>query len=293
MTADLEAGWNYIRLDDPSQFDYRLIGVETSAATLKEENYWQTDRTFVGGGKRPVLEDTVHVLVFAETAGTYSYDLVFEPKDQTAPNLQNSTTPNDITDENVDEIILEFDEPVGLSNANVALLRDNEPATPNPTGGLIPTTSVDSVIPLTGQGIGIEKIDDTHYRIVGLSGLTGEAGDYRLLFDMSNVQDNSGNFCNQTTEFTGWTRVDEAPIVTSIDGVNTLLRNTPVGTVTITFSEEIVSGSFSLDDVVLTRDGGPDLLDGNVSLSEYRWHSNAARRSGATDDGRRRLRLDG
>ena len=267
LTVDLAAGWNYIRLEDPSQFEYELAGVNSGAATLKSENFWQTDRTFIGGGLRPLMEDNVHLLVFADESGSYSYNLEFESRDQTAPSLQGASLPADVTDEDVDEIILEFDEPVDLSDADLSLLRDQEEATPDPaTAGKSSAAKTNSVIPLTKQGLGLERIDDTHYRVVGLSSLTGQAGDYRLLLDLSNVQDASGNYSDETTEFT-WTRVDEAPIVKSIEGLDTALRNTPVGDLTVTFSKAISSGSFTTGDISLTRDGGPNLIDAAVSLT--------------------------
>ena len=114
-------------------------------------------------------------------------------------------------------------------------------------------------------GISLEQIDDRHYRLIGLSALTGGAGQYRLLLNMDDVTDESGNFGNETREIL-WTRVDEAPFVEAIDGVAQSLRNTPLGSVVVTFSEPLISGLFTRDDITLARDEGNNLVDGGVSI---------------------------
>jgi hypothetical protein len=171
-------------------------------------------------------------------------------------------TPAEITDENVHDIVLEFDEPVDLNELALVLLRDGEPVetTSAPQGR--PLGVADASAP---QGISIEPIDDLHYRITGLDSYTGDAGDYRLLLNMNNVSDESGNFSNESAEIT-WTRVDEAPIVKDVVGIETSWRNAPVHVVLVEFSEPLAAGSFTRGDISLVRDDGSNLINDAVEV---------------------------
>ena len=123
LTVDLQQGWNYVRLADSSAGTFNLQQVNLGAARLESKNFWQTDRTFIGGGQRPVMEDVVHMLVCADKTGTFMYNLSYKSSDQQAPKLENVGTPPEITNRTVDGIILEFDEPVDPSGMDVTLLR--------------------------------------------------------------------------------------------------------------------------------------------------------------------------
>ncbi len=83
-------GWIYARVPDPQggqgQRKFRLVGVTRDDGTvLPASNFWQTDRTFVGVGRRPVRENLLHLFDHGPSA---SYRLVYEPiapTDTTAP----------------------------------------------------------------------------------------------------------------------------------------------------------------------------------------------------------------
>jgi hypothetical protein len=81
LTVDLGQGWNYIRLPDPSAGDFVLERVDKESTTLKSKNFWQSDRTFIGGGKRPIMKDDVHLLVFAGETGTSTLSLAYRSPD--------------------------------------------------------------------------------------------------------------------------------------------------------------------------------------------------------------------
>ena len=61
--ANMPAGWGYVRLDDPADGQYKLVSVRRPDGTeLPSENFWTTNRTFVGGGRRPLVENKLHIL---------------------------------------------------------------------------------------------------------------------------------------------------------------------------------------------------------------------------------------
>ncbi len=72
------SGWSYIRLPDPGNGAYRLVSATRSDGRVLplDFNVWQTDRTFIGNGRRPTYE---HILHMADDTSTGSYTLVYEP----------------------------------------------------------------------------------------------------------------------------------------------------------------------------------------------------------------------
>jgi hypothetical protein len=67
------SGWAYIRLPDPAMGNFRLVSVTRSDGRVLplDFNTWQSDRTFIGGGRRPRYEHIVH-LVDHDSPGTYT-----------------------------------------------------------------------------------------------------------------------------------------------------------------------------------------------------------------------------
>lgn len=87
LKSPLPQGWCYLRLLDPSAGKWKLASVVRGDGTSLSvgTNAWTSDRTFVGGGHRPVLENRLHLLDFNSTG---VYTLTYEPlpsADTTAP----------------------------------------------------------------------------------------------------------------------------------------------------------------------------------------------------------------
>jgi len=87
LSANLPAGWSYLRVPDPGNGNYRLVSVtrSNSAALSMGTNVWLTDRTFIGGGLRPVKENNLHLLDY-DSPGVYTLVYATPPVlDITAP----------------------------------------------------------------------------------------------------------------------------------------------------------------------------------------------------------------
>ncbi len=82
LPAPVPAGWVYLRLPDPGQGEYQLTQIRRPDGTEIGigDNAWTTDRTFVGGGHRPVYDNTLHIL---DRASPGTYTLTYAP----APDL--------------------------------------------------------------------------------------------------------------------------------------------------------------------------------------------------------------
>ena len=82
LTATMSSsGYSYLRVPDPQgatgERQYRLIFVSrVGGATLPAENFWQTDRTFIGQGKRPIRENMLHLF---DRDSTGQYALLYAP----------------------------------------------------------------------------------------------------------------------------------------------------------------------------------------------------------------------
>ena len=71
-------GWSYIRLPDPALGNYRLASATRADGRVLplDFNVWQSDRTFIGGGRRPLYENILHL---ADHNSSGDYTLVYEP----------------------------------------------------------------------------------------------------------------------------------------------------------------------------------------------------------------------
>jgi len=78
LSADLPGGWAYLRVPDPANGLYRLVGVQRSDNVVirVETNAWVTDRTFIGQGRRPARENILHLLDYNSTG---QYTLLYAP----------------------------------------------------------------------------------------------------------------------------------------------------------------------------------------------------------------------
>jgi hypothetical protein len=84
------SGYGYLRVADPQGASgarqFRLVAVRRVGGTnLPPDNFWQTDRTFIGQGKRPIRENLLHLF---DHASTGQYVLSYAPvaaADTTAP----------------------------------------------------------------------------------------------------------------------------------------------------------------------------------------------------------------
>src|SRR5262249_39095536 len=83
MTLPAGSGWQYLSVADPGNGQFTLTGViRSDGVSIPVANFWKTDRTFVGLGRPPVLENNLHLL---DSNSTGSYTLVYAPAARPAP----------------------------------------------------------------------------------------------------------------------------------------------------------------------------------------------------------------
>ncbi|MDX1952258.1 MAG: FG-GAP-like repeat-containing protein [Verrucomicrobiota bacterium] len=147
---------------------------------------------------------------------------------------------------------------------------------------------------LINSTVVITPLTASSYRITGLGSLTADTGEYTLTIYATNVADGLGNLgIGQLSSH--WIQDIAGPVVSSLEQVNTNPRNIVVPGLEVTFSEEIDPSTFDLADITLTRDGGPNLINNQVTItrltsrifriSEFSWVSGTAGRYTLTVNG--------
>jgi hypothetical protein len=99
ITATVDQGWTYLRLDDPTNGELKITQVLREDGTaLRLDNFWTSDRTFPATG-RPVYEDILHLLDYHNSSGEITYTLSTTQQEvNEPPNAQNDEIQ---TDQNV------------------------------------------------------------------------------------------------------------------------------------------------------------------------------------------------
>ena len=80
VTANFPAGFSYLSLPDPAAGQFPLQAVLYGNGTnFLTNNFWITDRTFVGIGLRPVLQTNLQLFAYHTNAGPDTLTLVYGP----------------------------------------------------------------------------------------------------------------------------------------------------------------------------------------------------------------------
>jgi Ca2+-binding RTX toxin-like protein len=245
ITATTTPGWSYIKLTDPGDGKYKVKSVVRSdGKVIKTDNVWLTDRTFPGTG-RPTYENILHLLDFDSTG---SYTITYSSGDTIAPTANIiDVSPNPRTTA-VGSIDVTFSEAIQGSTF------DYQDLNLTLNGGANLITSA----------ITVALVSDTTYRITGLD--TSNDGQYQLSLITNGITDLDGN-AGTTTATETWTKATDAPAVLAINGITNPLRNTPVTSLEVAFSQNINASSLSISDLSLTLNGGANLLTASNTIT--------------------------
>ena len=248
LTCDPAGGWTYLLLDDPGMRDYRLARVVRSdGVELPLDNCWQTDRTFIEGGNRPVLENKLHLL---DLNSTGQYTLYYVPRDQIAPTI--------LSLQNLGQIPLE----APVSSIDLAFSKDMDAATFDYLDLVLQRDGGDDLIT---SAVTLKPINAQHYQITGLAPLTATGGHYTLTVNAAGAQDLWGN-AGSGSATSQWDKVADVPVVMQITGLPPANTNAPLTFFGVTFSEPINLATLTSSDVTLTRAGSPNLLTDPLSI---------------------------
>jgi hypothetical protein len=248
VTAEMTSGWSYLRMDDPSLGGFVLIGVERSdGSVLPPENFWQTDRTFIGSGQRPVIEDRIHLLDYNSTG---SYTFIFSNGDLVGPEVKTfaGVLPNPTT-QAIDAIDVTFTEALrdATFTASAVQLAKN--------GGLVDLS-----------GVTIDRLTDSTYRIRGLLPFTADDAIYELSVDAREVTDLVGNAGTERESYR-WVKGESVPTILQVEGLPQVLSRSGVDWIDLVMSKPIDLESLTIGDLSLSRNS-VELLDSEVTITQ-------------------------
>jgi hypothetical protein len=173
ITAQVQDGWTYFRLPEPSDSELELVRLErANGSVVSLENIWSTDRTFPGTG-RPTYENILHFLDNT-TAGTTTYTAYYQPGGPT-----------------VTQIVPVSPDPIG-SAVNTITLDFSEAISPTSFDFQDLTLTRNGGSNLITAGVTIFGLSPTRYQISGLGALTQLDGDYALTVNAAGVLDGGG-----------------------------------------------------------------------------------------------------
>lgn len=78
LTANFPAGFTYLLVPDPANGQYAVVGAQHSYGTsFLTNNFYTTDRTFIGLAQPPRLENMLHLFVYETNAGPDTVTLLY------------------------------------------------------------------------------------------------------------------------------------------------------------------------------------------------------------------------
>ncbi|HEY9690604.1 MAG TPA: Calx-beta domain-containing protein [Oculatellaceae cyanobacterium] len=254
ISATVDAGWNYFRLNDPSnaQFDIQKV-LRADGTEVKLDNIWTTDRTFPGTG-RPKYENILHLLDYNATAGSKTYTVIYTPGGPTVTDIIDVSP--DPRSNPVNAITVDFSEAVKASTfdiSDIILTRDNGTN-------------------LITSGVGIIAQSATRFQITGLNDLTNLDGNYQLIVNAAGIADISGKWGTGSVSET-WIKTATGnsdttpPVITDIVNLLANPRNQPVSSLTVNLSEKIDLSTFTWQDITLARNNGANLITNVVTVT--------------------------
>lgn len=112
---------------------------------------------------------------------------------------------------------------------------------------------------LINDSVAVVALSPTTFRVAGLTILTQQDGVYRFEVNADGIADESGiPGIGSLSE--SWVMTTTGPRLLAIERIATNPRNIVVQSLDVTFADRIDPVSFDYRDVMLTRDGGPNLI---------------------------------
>lgn len=248
LTFAPQAGWQYLRLPDPGPGWQLFRVVRSDNKVLKVgTNVWTTDRTFPTATYGTIREHRFHLL---DHDSTGSYTVFYRPVDTVPPVLVSvgPVTPSFQTVP-VDRVEVVFSEEIDLETFTGADL----------------TLSLNGGANLINGAVTILQLATNRFVIGNLAALTGADGNYELAVNAAGVEDFGGN-AGSGMVATSWAKGSIAPVITALGPVLPNPRNLPVDSLELTFSRAMNPATVNRDDLVLTRNGGANLITSEVQV---------------------------
>ena len=226
LTMYMAQGWNYFRVNDPGQGNYRVESISMGGVKLSDSAIWQTDRVFDGRGMATYV-DRLHWVCEATEDGYVDFTITYSSVDEKAPGVEAITGVEDkgTVREAVDSLTIIFDEAVntstfGLNNISLKLQQEE--------------------VDLTGLAWEWAE-DGKSLTLTNLTKFTQMEGLYVLKVLNKGVEDVYGNAGDGSGRQLMWTYATTKVAVELVEGHTDRLLNKRVDNLTVIFTGAVAS----------------------------------------------------
>lgn len=241
LTMYAAEGWNYFRVNDPGEGNWRIESISVGGVELDSSLLWQTDRIFAGDGSATYV-DRLHWVAEFEQSGYVDFTVTYSSVDEKAPGVEAITGVEDksTVTEAMNSLTVTFDEEVNTSTFslnNISLKLQNE------------------YVDLTG--LTWEWADDgKSLTFTNLSKYTQNEGLYVLKVLNGEVEDVYGNAGEGSGRQLMWTYATTKVALEMLEGYTDRKLNKRVDTLEVTFTDAVaVFGTEALSIVHTALDG--------------------------------------
>lgn len=272
-----QPGWNYHKLDDPGNGNYKIISVTRSdGQIIPLDNVWQTHVT-LPDGKEPVYENKIHFLdVFAGTTAQ-KYTVRFSPPAQNPPSIVRiENIPTSFVTQPLTSINVVFNKPIDGSTFNY------EDMTLRVQGG---ADIMDATVTVT-------EINQTTFR-VDLTSKTTLDGFYALNIQTAGIKDLNG-IVGVEGKQANWTQFVGIPAISEFIGLPDNNVGVPFDLLLLNFNVPIDKTTLLPSRLTWNKDGSP--VTGSITIipmdTEGRLFQITGLQSFMTGDGNYTLTVD-
>lgn len=231
-------GWNYIKLDDPSNGRFSIVSVvrEIDGQEIPLENIWQTHVTMPDGGE-PVYENKIHFVDYFENFSNQNYQITWEAVDESELSiLEINGVPDNVITEPLQQVEVVFSKPIVDSTFTF------EDIDLRVQGG-------DNI---SDETLIITKVDDYTY-MLDLTELTIDNGYFVLTVQSAGITDADG-VNGAVGKMVSWTQFIDVVAIEDIYGLPENLIGRPFDELMIVFNVPIDPTTFTSDDLFFFHD---------------------------------------
>ena len=235
VTMFVAEGWNYFRIDDPGQGNYRIESISVNGKQLDADMFWQTDRVFAVDGTASYKNRLHWVAEF--TRDSYAtFEITYSAVDSKAPGVASfgGVMDKSTVRESLETVTVRFDEAVNpdtFSLDNISLKLQNE------------------YLDLTG--LTWEWQDDKTLVLTNLQQFTQWDGLYVLKVLNGGVEDVYGNAGDGSGRQVMWTKATSKVAIEYIEGLENRKLNASVDYLLVNFTQSVAV--FNTDALIVTH----------------------------------------
>ena len=237
VTPD-EAGWNYIKLNDPGAGNFNLVSVtREDGQVIPLNNAWLTFVT-LPVQQLPVYEDKFHFVDHFPSLAEVDYTVVWTPRDTTRVQVDSIIgVPAEVTAQQVQQFTVVFNraiDPASFTTTDLSLHFENGPDLMSPT-------------------VSIVQIDAHTFNIV-FGAATNNNGSFDFVVEAMNVNDTYGR-TGFGTDTVSWTQYHSVPAIDAFLGFPSPAIATTYASFAIRFNLPIDVATVTADRFSLVHDG--------------------------------------